>query len=171
MNPIRVLALVAVLGSSGTHALPEDREKPIEGRADSTQLNTLTGMTLLSGNVQINQGELVIYASQVSLQRDSATNAVSYIKAIGNPARLIDVPRSADEPLTVYGKVIEFYNQQNLIVTQGDARLTQAGSQVNGERIEYNSLSGVMIIASDRVVNADQAGAQATFIIQPEGID
>lgn len=153
--------------SSVIEALPEDRDKPIRGKADSNQLNANTGVTVLTGNVVITQGMLEIYADKVTLEVDPVTNQLTYLIAEGAPATFFDQPSLEQSIVEVSGSNIEVYPLQNQVITTGEAQLTQDGNTASGEKIEYNTLSGLMTIISRRSLLGDPDEEQAELIIQP----
>ena len=161
------VALVCLCVSATTFALPEDREKPITGVANKTTFDANAGKSIFTGNVRISQGLLTIYADEVVFERDEETGDLTYLLATGNPVRFIDTPSATEPPIEVRGSKIEFYQLENRIITTGSASLTQEDNQAVGERIEYNTVSGVMTIESAIVVNGDTDAEQATFVLQP----
>lgn len=161
------LSLLSVLA----FALPSDRDLPIQGTADDKLINTGSGEVTLTGNVHVWQGNLEIFADTTLIETDQQTSQLTYLSAKGNPARYIDLPNDDQEKIEVTGSHIEYFPEQNLIITTGNARINQGGNQASGERIEYNANTGVMSIQSKRSVSGDQADSQAELIIQPGSID
>lgn len=152
-------------------ALPSDRDLPIQGNADDTQVNTATGVVTLNGNAHVWQGNLQIYAETMIIETEQQTSQLTYLSAKGNPARYIDLPNADQDKIEVTGSHIEYFPEQNLIVTTGNARINQGGNQASGERIEYNADTGVMSIQSKRSVSGNEADDQAELIIQPGRVD
>lgn len=152
-------------------ALPEDRDLPITGRADTNTLDTNTGESVLTGNVEINQGELQILADVVTIITDPETNDLTYMKAVGEPAQFTDIPELGADEVEVTGDTVEYFPQQNLIVTLGNSQITQSGNQARGEKIEYNTLSGQMVIYSARALSGDDKANQAELLLQPGTVE
>lgn len=152
-------------------ALPEDREKPITGKASKQTLNANTGKTVLTGNVQIRQGNLTILADEVTIETDPVTNDLRYMIASGNPVRFSDLPNAEEPQVEISGRQIEFFPMENQVITLGNAIILQGGNRASGERIQYDTVTGIMTIESDVIVNNTPDGEQAEFIIQPGSVD
>lgn len=168
MTLLKIAATIICIGvASNVIAVPEDRDKPITGVANKTTFDANAGISIFSGNVQINQGALTIYADEVVFERDDTTGELTYLLATGNPVRFVDTPNANEAPIEVRGEKIEFFQLENRIITTGTASLTQDSNQAVGERIEYNTVTGVMTIESAIVVNGDNDAEQATFTLQP----
>ncbi|TCS37625.1 lipopolysaccharide transport periplasmic protein LptA [Reinekea marinisedimentorum] len=168
---VKPVVVAALLHSSLTFALPEDRNLPITGKADTNTLDTNTGTSVLTGNVVINQGKLQILADQVTIITDPETNDLTYMKAIGKPAQFTDIPELDADEVEVTGDTVEYYPQQNLIVTLGNSQITQSGNEARGEKIEYDTLSGQMVIYSARALSGDNSQGQAELLLQPGTVD
>ena len=161
------LTLLTFSTSSALWALPEDREKRIESTADTTTIDLNTNKSVLTGHVVITQGMLTIYADRVELENDPVTNKLTYVYAIGNPVRMIDTPTLGKPPVHVNGHTIEYFPDKSLVITNGDAVITRASSEAHGERIEYNSLTGLMTIKAKRLLSGNPQDNQAELIIEP----
>lgn len=167
LNLKTLIIVLCCLSFSLAWALPEDREKEITGQADRQTFAANSGTTVLIGNVIIRQGALTIYADKVTIETDETTDELSYMLAEGTPVRFIDTPSADDGEVTVTGATIEFFPLKNTIITLGDAKILQTGNQAQGERIEYDTVTGIMIIESRRVLTGNDNDAQAEFILQP----
>jgi lipopolysaccharide export system protein LptA len=169
-----LIAAVFVALMSLSHqalALPEDRDKPITGKASKQTLNANTGQTTLTGNVQIRQGNLTILADEVTLETDPITNDLRYMIATGNPVRFSDLPNADEALVEISGRQIEFFPMDNQVITLGKAVIVQGGNRASGERIKYDTVTGIMTIESEIIVNETPDGEQAEFIIQPGTVD
>ena len=166
LNQARLLAVITVtIGLA--QALPEDRELPISGKADRSWTNTISGENELTGNVVIRQGELSIQADKVVIHRDDDSGEIVYMLANGKPVVFTDLPAVDGEKIIVEGQHIEYFPNQDRIITEGNARLFQAENEARSARIEYNTKTGVMQIESKRSLDGGNTSEQAEFIIQP----
>lgn len=168
LKPKAIALLLTLCGLTQiAAALPEDRDKPIYGNADQTQIEANSGKTVMTQNVVIRQGLLSIYADKVTIERNNDTGQFSYMLAQGNPVKFTDAPSVASEIVEVQGQVIEFFPDQDLIITIGNAQIQMNGNSAKGERIRYNTVTGLMTIESEKTVNENSSGAQAEFVLQP----
>jgi lipopolysaccharide export system protein LptA len=165
------LAFVLLISATATLALPEDRQLPITGRSDEKTIETATGLVTLSGNVFITQGNLEIFADHTTLETNQTTKQLEQLIADGTPARFIDLPNLTSSKVEVSGSKIEFYPNKDLIITTGNAEISQNGNIVHGERIEYNTVTGLMNIHSQRSVTGNPEDDQAELIIIPGALD
>lgn len=159
--------LVSLCAASLALALPEDRNKPINGKADSNTIDANSGKTVLVGQVVITQGALIIYADKVTIETDEISNQLSYLLAEGNPVRFFDQPVANGDTVAVQGLRVEFFPNENKIITLGQAQITQIGNKAEGERIIYLTDTGVMTIDSERTLTGRASGKQAELLIQP----
>ena len=173
MTRLKTLTLSILTGLLALQAaaLPGDRDLAIRGKAHKTTLDGNSGQTTLTGSVVITQGALSIYADEVIFRRDPETQRITYLKATGQPARFIDTPTENQPPVEMRGTQIEYFPDDNTIITFGEAELQQNDNQASGERIEYNTESGVMVIESARLLRNDDSAPQAEFTLQPETLD
>ena len=151
--------------------LPEDRDKPITGKAEKTTIDANTGKTILTGNVVIRQGMLTIYANQVTIENDEATNKTKYILATGNPVQFTDTPQLEKPQVEVTGQQIEFFVMDNLIITFDNAKIRNGGNEATGERIQYDTVTGLMTIEGECALIQTDNCEQAEFTLQPGAKD
>jgi len=168
LNQLLIIAVSYLVIATNVTATPEDRTLLIGGKGDSMTLDANTGNNLFTGNVTISQGHLSIFADTVRIQRNTSDNSIiDYIKAEGLPAHFNDTPTENGQVITVEGLVIEFFPMENKIITTGNAIIHQAGNKASGARIEYDTVTGIMKISSERVIGKTENGKQAEFILQP----
>jgi len=148
-------------------SLPDDRDKPITGKAEKTTIDANSGKTILTGNVVIRHGLLTIFADQVTIENEETTNKTKYIVATGNPVQFTDTPTLDKPPVEVTGQQIEFFVLDDLIITLGNARIVNGGNEALGERIQYNTVTGLMTIEGECALNNSDNCQQAEFILQP----
>jgi len=161
------LFIISLFCITSAWSTPSDRQKKITGTQKTATIDANSGKTVLIGNVIIRQGALIIYADKVSLETDKVTNELVYMLAEGQPVRFIDTPVENGYPVEAKGLQIEFLPLKNTIITTGQAQITQQGNQANGERIEYNTVTGLMTIESKRAITGNNDDNQAELIIQP----
>jgi lipopolysaccharide export system protein LptA len=75
----RALAMAAALGAGLAHADRSDRFQPLNFAADSARVDDNRGLNILSGNVEITKGSIVLRSARVEVrqQNDGTQSAVA----------------------------------------------------------------------------------------------
>ena len=140
-----------VLVASLSFALPEDRQQPVHIQADESSFDTETGISTLTGAVQIDQGTLRIQAESVTVADDNGR--LVRIVAEGEPGNPATYRQrlNVGEPV-VYAEAqrIDYRVEQERIEFRGAAHLTQADREFAGEAISYNINEGRVTARSER---------------------
>jgi len=136
--------LLSALASahSAVLALESDREQPIRIVADEALRDERSGLTIYTGNVEMQQGSLRMHADTVTIYR--ILEEADKIVGEGAPARLEQQPDPDKSPVEARADVIEYYKDEERVQLTGNAVIEQDGSTVTGEIIEY-------FIADERV--------------------
>jgi len=148
-NQTRSLALVLcawlAVDSSLAMGLPDDREQPIRISADQAIRDEKQGVTVYSGNVQMDQGSLHIDADKITIyhSQDDANRVV----AEGMPARMQQQPEPDEGMVKAEADKIEYFKLEDRALLTENARIQQDGSTVTGQTIEY--------FISEQLVRAD----------------
>lgn len=133
-----LLAVTAawILCANPAHALPEDRNQPIEIQANSADRNSKTGVTTYTGNVEIKQGSIRITANSVVLS--SYKDELTYMTAIGKPASYSQQLTGSGDVVDAKANQINFDVHKDIVVLDGSGVLRQKGGSISGEHIEYD---------------------------------
>ena len=83
----------------------------------------------------LTQGSLRITADMISIKHDSV--AADKIVAIGRPATLVQQPATDQSPVDASARQIEYIRSEDLVRLIDEARITQDGSVLSGDSIEY----------------------------------
>ena len=161
-----VLALALGLtlgpGSGPALALPEDRNQPIYIQSDRAERDERKGTTVYTGDVEIDQGSLHISADRVTITMED--EQVSRIDAVGSPAKMHQKPSPEREPVYARARNIQYDVVQEILTLIEKATVTQEGSTVKGERIEY-------FVREQRVKasagSAESGDSRVQMVIQP----
>ncbi len=154
--------LLALLSGAMTSALPDDQDQPIRITADTAIRDEKQGFTVYSGNVHMIQGSLDIEADKITIYH--ATAQADKIIAEGKPARMQQKP-AVDEPLVrARAEVIEYFKTENRVHLTIDAHITQDGSSVTGDSIDYFIAEQLVKAESDK----DTEGNRVRVVIEPE---
>ena len=129
---IPIIGLVMCVESS---AKAEDFKEPIIIESDSAERNEKTGLTQYKGNVVIQQGSMVIDASEVTVFYESEN--VSHIRCEGDPASFQQSDQSGDRVLA-RAETIEYEPSTELVNLKTNASLSHNGTQIKGDSINYD---------------------------------
>lgn len=143
-------------------ALPEDRNQPIYIQSDRAERDERKGTTVYTGDVEIDQGSLHISADRVTIAMDG--DQVTRIDALGAPAKMHQKPSPEREPVYARATTIQYDVAREILTLIEKAAVTQEGSTVKGERIEY-------FVQEQRVKassgSAESGASRVQMVIQP----
>lgn len=155
----------------GAWALPGDRDQPMTITADEGNFRSSRGEATFTGNVYLKQGTLEVWAETLDVRRDPETGDITFLEARGEPARYQELPSEEDGLIEVRGLRIEYRPDQDLIITEGDGHLTQAGSDIEADYIRYNLTDESLDVRSRRSTEDNEEAPQATWTLQPGAMD
>lgn len=144
----RVAAACLSLLACAAHALPEDRQQPIEVSADSAERDEKAGTTTYTGRVQVDQGTIRIEADKVVLFTEG--KKVTRINAVGQPAKFQQQPEPNKGLVHAQGLTMDYLVSEEHVVLQQNARMEQDGSVVQGDRIDYYVNQRLVKAAADK---------------------
>lgn len=162
-NRERVRRLVAALllaGAAPVYALSTDSDQPIDIVADGAEHDDARRMTTYRGSVVIDQGSLHITADTVVVLFD-VHDRVMKITSAGAPAHFRQLPDGETSYRKAWARQMEYFPQQDLINLSGEARYEKDGSQVQADRLVYDSLNARFRALSDTAAPSSGAGAPA----------
>ena len=156
------LALWGALAPRPGLALPDDRNQPIYIQSDRAERDERKGTTVYTGDVEIDQGSLHISADRVTIAMDG--DQVTRIDALGAPAKMHQKPSPEREPVYARATTIQYDVAREILTLIEQAAVTQEGSTVKGERIEY-------FVQEQRVKassgSAESGASRVQMVIQP----
>lgn len=159
---VAALALWGALAPRPGLALPDDRNQPIYIQSDRAERDERKGTTVYTGDVEIDQGSLHISADRVTIAMDG--DQVTRIDAIGAPAKMHQKPSPEREPVYARATTIQYDVAREILTLIEKAAVTQEGSTVKGERIEY-------FVQEQRVKassgSAESGASRVQMVIQP----
>lgn len=136
----RLFLLICLICISGiipfaAQAQSTDHTKPINVKADSSVYNDKLGTQILSGNVEVTQGSLSIFADTIEIE--IRNGALAKITGTGSPIRFQQM--TLDNQL-IRGQCNEIiYNTETSQITfKGNASFERPGQELSGHSIEYN---------------------------------
>ena len=143
-NP--AVALLAVFGSIGELcALPDDRDQIIEIESITAEFRETEGLTIYSGEVNLQQGSILLKADRLTLFAEAGQ--VSRLLAEGN-AYYEQTPEIGSDKVVARGKSIEYLLFDDVITLIQNASLTHEGATMNGNLITYDVRNNLLIANS-----------------------
>lgn len=157
------LFAAALIGfmSASSFALESDRDQPIYVAADRASIDDNTGITVYTGNVDITQGSMILRGDRVELRRDAEGN-VDQIISNGTPAYFEQQPSEEQAVTVATGDKLDYGVGSQLLKIIGDAKVTQAGDEFTGARINYDMEKALVDAFSD-----SKSDKRVRMVIQP----
>ncbi|MBZ0222780.1 MAG: lipopolysaccharide transport periplasmic protein LptA [Dokdonella sp.] len=155
---LAILALAALLAATTAIARSDDRNQPMDIRADHSRMTQGSGkdggVTVLTGNVKVTRGTMKASAAQATLYQhpdkardakgNDVSNQVQRVVLTGKPAHLEEVGDDGDK-VTSSADRIEYDADTSIAVLDGNVSVIREGrSQFNGEHMVYNTRTGAM---------------------------
>ena len=129
------LLLLLLLASGPLHALKSDRQEPLDVKADATDGTLGDGLATLKGNVEINQGTLMISADVANVSKSEGR--VTLIELTGNPVHLQQEIEN-EGLVTAEAARIEYEVASGLVTLTGKADVVHPQYQISGEKLVYD---------------------------------
>ena len=124
-----------ILVSNPVVAQLADHTKPINVKADSSIYDDRRGTQTLSGNVEITQGSMSIFADSIKMEIRDGT--LFRITGTGSPIKFQQLTPNNE---LIRGECNEIiYNTATTAITfRGNANFERPGQKLTGDTIEYN---------------------------------
>ena len=159
---LHAFALVLGLGCAmSAFALSTDRDQPIDIEADQAEADDLRRVTIYRGDVVINQGTLRITGETVTIHYDQS-NELTKLVSVGRPAGFRQRPDGETEYRTARANRLEYYAGEDLIFLLGEAQYGKGDTQVNADKIVYDSLRSRMKAETNKVAVEESSTAPKT---------
>jgi lipopolysaccharide export system protein LptA len=133
---LKIILAFAPLSVPVAHALPGDHQQPISIESDRAQRNDKTGLTIYEGAVNMIQGTINIKADKITVY--STQDKVNKIVCIGTPAHYQQQSEPGGGLVTARANTIEYQLVKDVIKLVTNASLSQEGSTLKGEIINYD---------------------------------
>ena len=130
-----LFAAVLYAVSLQAFANPADRSKPINISADTSEYDEKAGTQLLSGNVEISQGSMVIKADRIKVELRN--NTLYKITGSGSPIRFQQLSEN-NELMRGQSRQISYNTETSEITFTGNAEFERPGQKFSGHNIDYN---------------------------------
>ena len=137
------LLLALLLSGGHAMALSTDKDQPIEVEADGMEIDDRTGVTIYTGNVEMQQGSIRLKADKVTIHQND--NKDDRLEAEGNPVRFRQRPDGKKEDVKGHALRVHYYTNSELIYFIDDAVLFPGdGHKLESQRITYDRVKAVM---------------------------
>lgn len=146
-----IAAASALALAIGAWAVTNDRDQPIHIQADEGNYDPASGVSVLTGGVQIDQGTLRLEAATVTLS-NATDGTVQRIVAEGTPQQPATFRQrlQADQPVvSAHARRIDYSVAEQHIELLGSAYLSQQDREFAGEVIFWDIEKGRVDARSD----------------------
>jgi lipopolysaccharide export system protein LptA len=162
-NVLHIVLLLVLSFSVTTFGLAEEpsalgnysSEEPIEIASDRLEGNDQTGSAKFSGSVVAKQGNVTIYAEELSIYYQSGSRDIEKIVAL-NGVRIVQGERTAT------GNKAIFFNQQGKVVLSGSPKVHQGQDFIQGDEI-------TVFLNEERSVVTGKEGGRVNAVFHPQG--
>ena len=141
IDSLRWFALLLLGACALASARTSDRSQPMDVEAGSSDCSVSdTGQCVLTGDVRITQGTLVIRAGQAVVHRSNGN--IQRVVLTGGPAQM---SQELDDGSKINARAgnVDYDLSTDTVVFTGDAHIDQPGrGNISGGRIAYNMKSG-----------------------------
>lgn len=136
INRIAVIAGLCLLTASGSlQALKSDRQQPLEVNADTTDGTLGDGMATLTGNVEIQQGTLLVRADVANVEK--VEGRVRRIQLDGSPVHLQQEIEN-EGLVTAEARNIVYEVATGIVTLTGAADVIHPQYHISGEVLVYD---------------------------------
>ena len=135
----KLLILLIAFAASLVFALPEDSKQPIEIEAQSVVVDETTGFNEFSGDAEVRQGSMLLFAELIQVQTDNE-EVVSVI-AKGSrekPAKYTQSQENQARFIQATATQITYDVDEGMIYLVGNAYLVQGFDSFSGDTLNYD---------------------------------
>ncbi len=158
---IKLVVLMIALASQSAFALKDDAEQPLNIISKEQIADFEANKAIFIKDVVATQGSMELHADKAELTRNS-NGELQEVKAYGRPATF---KQKQDDGKIVHSQssIIQYLPEKNLLILIGRATIWQDNSHVDGERIEYNTVTRQLKASNE---NSQGGRVQSTFMPQ-----
>ena len=157
----KLLLVGLLLVSSNAYSLKNDTEQPLNVVSKEQVADFNSNKAIFLGNVVANQGSMELKADKAELLRNEQGELQEVI-AYGKPATFKQLQDNG-KVVNSQSAIIHYLPEKNLLILIGRATIWQDNSHVNGEKIEYNTVTKQLKATND---NSQGGRVQSIFIPQ-----
>jgi len=130
--------LVMSLASPATWALSDDKNREIEIEADTAMLDDTRNISIYTGNVVVTQGSMRITGDKMTVYYTD-DRELEKIIVEGDLATFRQLPDSSTIYDEAEARVMEYRENESVLVLTGSAFVSQERRRLTGARIEYDT--------------------------------
>lgn len=158
---IKFAVLFIALASQSAFALKDDAEQPLNIISKEQIADFESNKAIFIKDVVATQGSMELHADKAELTRNRE-GELQEVKAYGRPATF---KQKQDDGKIVHSQssIIQYLPEKNLLILIGRATIWQDNSHVDGERIEYNTVTRQLKASNE---NSQGGRVQSTFLPQ-----
>ena len=155
----KLVLLMLALASQSAYALKDDTEQPLNIISKEQIADFESNKAIFIKDVVATQGSMELHADKAELTRNSK-GELQEVKAYGKPATFKQLQ---DDGKLVHSQssIIQYLPEKNLLILIGRATIWQDNSHVDGERIEYNTVTRQLKASNE---NSQGGRVQSTFL-------
>ncbi len=154
----RWLSLLCVALALPAWALESDRQQPMQIKSDRFETGMDDNTTVLTGNVRITQGSLVVTAARADVTQDKGE--VSRALLTGKPATLVQRIEGGGE-MNARAQTIDYKLTEETVELRGDVVLERPQGTLRSERVTYSVKTG-------RLAAGEGVGGGVQMVIPPK---
>lgn len=143
-----------------------DRDKPAHIEADQMLVDDAQQTSTFSGNVQFNQGTLLIRGDEIVVTQDK--DGYRHVTVHGKPASFRQKREGLDEYVEGYGERIEHDARAETLDFYVKARVVRERDEVRGDHITYNQKTDVFLVNGGAVATGSAPPKRVRAVLQPK---
>jgi len=158
-NKFLLAVVVMAFSSLPAQALKDDHEQPLHVVSKEQIADFEENKAIFLVDVVATQGSMELLADKAEVFRNE-NGQLKEVKAYGKPAKFKQLQENG-KVIHSRSAIIQYLPEQNLLILIGRATIWQENSHVDGERIEYNTITKQLKATNE---NSQGGRVQSTFI-------
>jgi len=143
-----------------------DSDKPAHIESDQMLVDDAQQISTFSGNVQFNQGTLLIRGDKVVVTQDK--DGYRHVTIYGKPASFRQKREGLDEYVEGYGERIEHDARAETLDFYVKARVVRERDEVRGDHITYSQKTEVFLVNGGAVATGSAPPKRVRAVLQPK---
>ena len=159
LNKISAGLALSLFLATPAMALKDDTNQPLNVVSKEQIADFDSNKAIFLENVIATQGTMEVHADKAELTRDE-NDELKEVIAYGKPATFKQLQENG-KVIHSQSTIIQYLPKKNLLILIGRATIWQENSHVDGERIEYNTITKQLKASNE---NSQGGRVQSTFI-------